>query len=74
MHRGVAHDVADPFLGEQLAILFGREEARKDGIHTDVVRRPLARQVLRNLIDSAFRHRVREYLRQRGDRKMLTKC
>ena len=63
--RGVADDRAEPLLGQERAVLLGREEAGRDGVDPDAVRRQLAGQVLGQVVEARLGDRVGEHARER---------
>jgi len=47
--------LATPLLGEQFAVLLGREESGENGVHSNVIAAPVsAGQELRDLIDAGL--------------------
>ena len=61
----LSQNAGHALVGEQFAILLGREEAGQDGVDADVVRREFPRQELGDLVDARLGHRVGEHLRKR---------
>lgn len=55
LHRRAAHDVVDPLLVEDFAVLLGGKEAGTEDIDADVFCRVFAGEVLREVDDGGFR-------------------
>ena len=60
----MSEDAGDTLVGEQFAVLLGREEPGKNGVHADIVGSQLTRQELGDLINTRLCYRVGEYLRE----------
>ena len=60
VHRGVAYDLCHALGGEDLAVLFGRKEARNQGVDPDSVWRPFAGQIAAEVVHRPLGGRVGE--------------
>ena len=58
--RGVPEDRGDAIRREHRAVLLGGEEPRHEHVAADAERPPFAGEVLREVVDRGFGHRVRE--------------
>ena len=60
VHRGVPHDLGHPVGGEDLSVLFGREEAWHEGVDTNAVGSPFPREIAAQIVYRALGGRVGE--------------